>query len=219
MNSVHRRQFTTSGLERIEVCGGIASGKTTLTQLLGLLDVSPVLENFRANPFWKSFYADPVGTAFETEISFLLQHYHEIKAATKRNHAFACDFSLMLDLAYAHVTLSGTKRNAFLTVWGEIRQDLKTPSLLIHLVCAPYVELERIRKRGREVEKSITIRYLKALNEALAEVIDMEAKSCRVVFIDSAAVNFADDEGAKKSVLELTRAELGHPSTRHTIDQ
>lgn len=201
---------------RIEVCGGIASGKTTLTQLLGQLDISPVLENFRANPFWKSFYADPVGTAFETEISFLLQHYHEIKAATKRNHTFACDFSLMLDLAYAHVTLSGGKRNAFLTVWGEIREDLQTPSLLIYLVCEPHVELDRIRGRGREVEKPITIGYLGALNEALAEVMNTEAKSYTVVVIDSTAVNFADDEGAKKSILELIRTELGHSSTRNT---
>ena len=202
-------QSKNSGPERIEVCGGIASGKTTLTHLLGQIGVSPVFENFRANPFWQSFYADPVGTAFETEISFLLQHYHEIKAATKRNQAFACDFSLMLDLAYAYVTLSGGKRDAFLAVWGEIREDLQTPSLLIHLVCEPDVELERIRRRGREVEKSITISYLEAINEALAEVLNTEAKSCRVFVIDSTVVNFADDEGAKKSVLELTGAELG----------
>ena len=197
---------------RIEICGGIASGKTTLAHLLSRLHISPVLENFQANPFWKSFYADPVGTAFETEISFLLQHYHEIKAATKRNHAFTCDFSLMLDLAYAYVTLSERKRNAFLTVWGEIQEDLQAPRLLIHLVCEPDVELDRIRGRAREVEKSITIGYLEALNEALAEVINTEAKSCRVIVINSNAVNFADDEAAKKSVLELTRTNLGHPS-------
>lgn len=195
------------------MCGGIASGKTTLTQLLGRLGVSRVLENFQANPFWKSFYADPVGTAFETEISFLLQHYHEIKAATKRNQAFACDFSLMLDLAYAYVTLSEGKRDVFFTVWEEIRRDVQTPSLLIHLVCEPEVELHRIRGRGRQVEKSITIGYLEAINQALAEVLNTEGKSCKVLVIDSTVVDFANDEGAKESVLELTGAELGYTAS------
>lgn len=99
---------------RIEICGGIAAGKTTLAQLLSQLGIVGVLEDFQSNPFWKPFYADPAGTAFETEISFLLQHYHEIKAAAKRGATFVCDFSLLLDLAYAHVTLSGGKQSAFI---------------------------------------------------------------------------------------------------------
>jgi deoxyadenosine/deoxycytidine kinase len=197
---------------RIEVCGGIASGKTTLARLLCRLDVSLVLENFQANPFWKPFYADPIGTAFETEISFLLQHYHEIKTAAKRGKPFACDFSLVLDLAYAYVTLSRGKRTAFESVLRQIREELPQPGLLVHLVCDPHVELERIRRRARDVEKSITLEYLEAINQALAEVLETEDGRSKVFTIDSATVNFANDEEAKNSVIKAIGEELGYPT-------
>ncbi|HRP37690.1 MAG TPA: deoxynucleoside kinase, partial [Candidatus Dojkabacteria bacterium] len=50
-------------VQRIEICGGIASGKTTLANLLARLDIEPILENFQTNPFWQAFYNDPAGTA------------------------------------------------------------------------------------------------------------------------------------------------------------
>src|SRR3954447_11075813 len=94
---------------RVEICGGIASGKTTLANLLGSSERMVVREDFSSNPFWRAFYDDPNNTAFETEITFLLQHYHQIKVATNLEKSFACDFSLLLDYAYAHVTLNGSR--------------------------------------------------------------------------------------------------------------
>jgi deoxyguanosine kinase len=189
-------------MKSIEICGGIASGKTTSAQLVQEVGIPPILENFQANPFWKAFYADPIGTAFETEISFLLQHYHEIKTAAKHTSVFACDFSLLLDLAYAQVTLDEKKRAAFTAVYREIRRELKQPYLVIHLVCHPEIELERIQRRGREVEQSITIDYLAAINQALAEVIRTEAKSWNVLTVDSAALDFANNETDRQTVLQ-----------------
>lgn len=195
-------------VRRIEICGGIASGKTTLAQLVGQTSMVTVFEDFRSNPFWKSFYADPAGTAFETEISFLLQHYHEIKMGTAKGGSLVCDFSPLLDLAYAHVTLSGSKQAAFIAVHNEVRKELAPPQLLIHLICDPVIELDRIRRRGRDVEKSITIEYLQAINQAIDELVKKARDSWRVLIIDSGAVNFADDEQAKIDVLTTIQAEL-----------
>jgi deoxyadenosine/deoxycytidine kinase len=197
-----------SHISRIEVCGGIASGKTTLAQLSARASVIQVLEDFQSNPFWKAFYADPAGTAFETEISFLLQHYHEIKTATKQTKAFACDFSLLLDFAYAQVTLDEGKRGAFTAVYREIRRELPEPDLVIHLVCDPEVELERIRRRGREVEQSITVDYLAAINRASVGVLSEEAASWNVLTINSAELDFANNENDKQKVLDLIKSRL-----------
>jgi deoxyadenosine/deoxycytidine kinase len=199
--------------ERIEICGGIASGKTTLAQLLSGLDIIPVFEDFQTNPFWKAFYADPIGTAFETEISFLLQHYHDIKSAIWRGKPFVCDFSLALDLAYAHVTLSGGKRAAFESVFREIREELPPPSLVVHLVCSPNVELDRIRKRARDIERSITLEYLEAINQALVNVLKEDIGISEVLTFDSAAINFADDEEGKRWVIKAVGEKLGHAYT------
>ena len=196
---------------RVEICGGIASGKTTLAQLLTHVGLSSVLEDFKSNPFWKPFYADPIGTAFETEISFLLQHYHEIKVAARRATAIVCDFSLLLDLAYAQVTLSGGKRAAFISVHAEARKELAPPQLLIHVVCEPAIELDRIQRRGRDVENSITVEYLQAINQALDGLVKRSCGSWRVLTLDSGAVNFADDEQARQDVLRVIQRELRTP--------
>ena len=51
---------------RIEICGGIASGKTTFAVLLNSLGYDPVYENFQSNPFWEAFYTVPEKYNFET---------------------------------------------------------------------------------------------------------------------------------------------------------
>ena len=188
-------------IPRIEICGGIASGKTTLAQLLARLEYVPTLEDFQGNPFWKAFYADPAANAFETEISFLLQHYHEIKAAVKTGHSFACDFSPYLDLAYAQVTLPESSRNAFLAVYQEVKRELPPPNLLIHLQCGPETELERIRRRGRKIESSITIEYLQQINSQLDEVLAHDTYANQKLVLDSSLLDFANNEEVKQLVL------------------
>jgi deoxyadenosine/deoxycytidine kinase len=82
----------------IEVCGGIASGKTTFAGLMTRIGLKPVFEEFRTNPFWQAFYFDPAKYAFETEITFMLQHYHQIKKDQLiMGKSICCDFSFFLD--------------------------------------------------------------------------------------------------------------------------
>jgi deoxyadenosine/deoxycytidine kinase len=161
----------------------------------------PVFENFQANPFFHAFYADPINTAFETEISFLLQHYHQIKAASNLGKLFTCDFSLYLDLSYAQVTLSDNKREAFLAVYREVVRDLGTPSLTVYLKCDPVIELDRIRHRGREVERCITLSYLEQINIQLEQVLAERPINDEIITINSGLVNFAHDEAAKREIL------------------
>ena len=58
-------------MNRVEICGNIASGKTTLCQGLIGKGKNAVFEDFQKNPFFKDFYDDPVAYSFETETSFI----------------------------------------------------------------------------------------------------------------------------------------------------
>ena len=66
-------------MKRIEICGGLASGKTTLAELMSQVSPKPVLENFKKVPSWQAFYTNPGKYIFETEITFTLLHYHQVK--------------------------------------------------------------------------------------------------------------------------------------------
>lgn len=186
---------------RVEICGGVASGKTTLALLLARGGLSPVFEAFRRNPFWRGFYADPVGAAFETEVTFLLQHYHQIHRAVTSKDGLACDFSLVLDEAYAYTTLDRRSRRVFDVVLQECRWRVGRPDLLIHLSCDPQIELARIGKRGRAVEQSVQISFLRKLNRALERVVGDLPRTQRVLKIDSAVQDFARDRITRRHLL------------------
>lgn len=185
---------------RIEICGGIAAGKTTLARLLRSLPARPVLERFRENPFWRAFYADPGVHAFETEVTFLLQHYHDLKAS-RRQGVVVADFSLVQDAAYATMGLRGSQKAAFDRVLAEVNADIGRADLLVHIVCPPLVELERIRRRGRTAESRISVRFLRSLNVSIAEGVRRAARRSRVVTVDSAQVNYATNARDRKALL------------------
>jgi len=187
---------------RIEICGGIASGKTTLARILARKNITPTLERFRDNPFYEAFYRDPVAHAFETEIAFLLLHYHQIKIVSKEKKRICCDFSLVLDRAYAHVTLPRAQLRTFCDLQKFLEPQLPRRDLLIHLVCDADSQLGRIRQRGRATEAHITRTYLNALNESLARRVNSLGRSERVLSINSAARDFAHNEAVRRQVLK-----------------
>jgi deoxyadenosine/deoxycytidine kinase len=185
---------------RVEICGGIASGKTTLALLLGEHGFRTALEDFRANPFWEAFYSDIKKYSFETELSFFLQHYHQIKARPPNEAPLACDFSLYLDRAYAKVTLPEGQRRVFGFVHEEAVTHIPPPTLLVHLLCLPSVQRERIRRRGRAAEESITVAYLQNINAALATEIEAASAKIPVLEIDSTCLDFAHDENTRRQI-------------------
>lgn len=173
----------------LEICGGIATGKTTLCQRLSERGIHAVFENFQTNPFWKDFYNDPRMYAFETELSFHLQHYSSIKSNLKYKN-FACDFSLVQDMAYADINLTHRRHELFCDVAKELRDEIGFPSVLIHVFCHERLQLERIQTRNREPENKISVEYLRLLNLALEKRVFEANKCCRVVCIDSSKNDF-----------------------------
>lgn len=197
---------------RIEVIGGIASGKSTLVSVISLKGPVAVYENFTENPFFECFYADPERYAFETEITYMLQHFSSIGDALHTGSAsIAADFSTALDLAYARVTLGLGDLRVFETVFDRVLEKIGHPDLLIKLDCPPEVELARIRARARPAEKSIGLGYLAELNRAAEGVLDdPRFRGQEVVRIDSASLDFRPEGKDRAEVVAkiLARARL-----------
>ena len=193
---------------RVEISGGIAAGKTTLANLLRVGGLVPVFERFRDNPFYAAFYRDPIGTAFETEITFLLQHYHQQKIAALTGRDFCSDFSLVLDHAYACVTLPKRELTLFRSVLRNVSRKLPPRALLVHLQCSPRAELKRIARRHRSVERRISVEYLSRLDDALQARVRAIGKREKVLVIDSGRIDFAHDQVAKRNVVSQVREAL-----------
>ena len=193
---------------RVEVCGGIASGKTTFAILMKRMGFNVLLENFKINPFLQAFYSDPIRYTFETEISFILQHYHQIKKEQIDSKPNVCDFSFLLDLAYAEIGLQGTKLKAFHIIHDETKRDLPPPALFVHLNCDAKTELQRVRTRGRAIEESVSLEFLKKLNKAVARQVENACRELKVITIDSARENFVDNEMVKQELMKLVSSAI-----------
>lgn len=193
---------------RIEICGGIAAGKTTLSLLLKSLGLHIINENFASNPFLHKFYINPTYFSFETELTFLLQHYHDIKIAKKNKNYIVCDYSFYLDLAYSDITLNtNAQKIIFSKVMEEVFRQISPPDFVIYLECPTGVLLNRIQKRGRDFEKTITIEYLSVLSEAIEKRM-REYKSNSIISLDSNKINFADNIDHQKIVLDLIKSKV-----------
>jgi len=188
---------------RFEIAGGIASGKTTLAKLLGLELENLSLEDFRSNPFWAKFYRDPKRYAFETEVTFHLQHYSQFLDAECSGRRTVCDTSLLLDLAYADVNLTGSKYETFLRVYQEVQASLQPPLAIVFLQCSPEEELRRVIERARSEEASVPLEYLSALNQALKRRVDEVRDRIKVIELDSEQLDFANIDSEKKKAKEV----------------
>lgn len=177
-----------TGKSYIEICGNIASGKTTLACNLTKCGFTSVEEKYLQNPFLKKFYQNPALYSFETEITFLLQHYHAVKISNDRN--LICDYSLTLDKAYADVTLSPKRQQIFFSIAKELENEIGQPSKILYLKCPENILLKRIQERNRSFESSIDIGYLQALSETIDTRMKEMAKKIDVLEINSHEINF-----------------------------
>ena len=187
----------------MEVAGCIGSGKTALVGALSNRLLTGIYEDHTINPFWKAFYTDPSSYAFETEISFLLQHYHFAKlAGTRTSGAVLLDHSFELDMAYAEMGLEGSRKEIFTAIYREIRNEIGMPQVLVFITCSPDEMLRRVRDRGRSFEENISLDFLAELQRALERRIAAIADAVAVVPIDAETTDFRNPGPWRENLIE-----------------
>ena len=189
---------------RIEIAGAIGSGKTSLARLLLENGYNIVFEEFKLNPFWKAFYSNPDKYNFETEITFILQHYHELKRKLEETNDIVCDFSFIQDLAYAEMGLKQSQLAIFRSVYDYIIQELGEPTLIIFMQCSVNGLLERIRLRGRQEETLINAEFLDALSKFIVKEVNRKTANKKISFleIDTEQINIISSFEDQRYILQ-----------------
>jgi deoxyadenosine/deoxycytidine kinase len=149
---------------RIEISGGIGSGKTTLARALAAVrpDARLVEEAVRDVPFFAQFYRAPAVYGFEKNVSFVLSHADRVRGSADPDGTkpLICDYALYQDLAYTDIVCAANDVRAVEAVHGRMVARVGHPRILVHLTCAPRTQLERIAKRGRPEEAGVNLAYL-----------------------------------------------------------
>lgn len=158
--------------DRIEICGAIASGKTTLANAFSKVGYNTELEDFTKISMLDDFYSNPLFVSFETEISFTLQHYYQIKKALQTDKNVVCDFSSVDDYAFALAILNEKEMEIYNQVFAYVTKQIGKPQKLIKLYTSADELVLRIKNRGRQNEQGINRSSLLKFEESLSMAIE-----------------------------------------------
>ena len=157
----------------IAVEGPIGAGKTTLAQALAeRTEARLVAEAAEENPFLASFYLDRRKHAFQAQLFFLLSRFQQQQALFQQDlftQSTVADYLFARDRIYASLTLSQAELALYDRIYELLGARTVKPDLVVFLQARTDVLLGRIRRRGRDFERSVDSAYLEALAKAYGD--------------------------------------------------
>lgn len=155
----------------ILVAGNIGSGKTSLTERIGeRLGFRTAFESVADNPYLPNFYTDMRQWSFHLQVFFLghraeqhLEMWNDSRSAIIDRSIYE-DAFIFARALYQMGNLTELDYQTYLRLFNLVIKILPVPSLLVYLKAPVPVLLKRIRRRGRDIETSISADYLSLLN-------------------------------------------------------
>ena len=153
----------------LAVDGPIGVGKTTLVEMLARrFEGVKVLED-ADNPFLTDFYKDRPGTAFQTELYFLLTRYKqqlEVVQTELFQRRLLADYTFPKNRVFAYLNLSDDELMLFDKLFALLEPQVPAPDLVLFLAADVETCMARIKKRQRSFEKEISEEYIGQLIDA-----------------------------------------------------
>lgn len=201
----------------ILVAGNIGAGKTSLTERVGSrLGWQTGYESVADNPYLSDFYGDMRQWAFHLQIFFLGHRAEQHTALANHPKSAIADRTVYED---AHIfarasfhleNMSERDYYAYRAVFDLVVSGLPKPDLMLYLKTPVPVLMERIRKRGREMEVGIPNDYLFLLETLYDEWLE-SFDLCPVLTIPTENLDFVNQPAHLDIVVERIQDKLqGH---------
>jgi len=156
----------------IAIEGPVGVGKSALAERVAVrLDATAILED-HDNPFLADFYQEKAGSAFQTQLFFLLSRHRQQTALRQTelfNHVTICDYLFEKDRIYAYLSLDDNELFIYQKVYELLARDIPQPDLVVYLQAPTDQIVRRARERARRPDHegpAVGAAYLKELNEA-----------------------------------------------------
>jgi deoxyadenosine/deoxycytidine kinase len=153
----------------ISVEGVFKSGKTKLTEILANRLGGRSIYDRKDNPYLKEFYEEKGGSAFLTQLVFLVNRYHQQSGLMQRSlfhEKIVCNYLFEKDKIYAYQTLADEELIVYEKIYGIFSEKIARPDLTIFLQISLPTLLNRIDREGSSLDRSISEKYLEDIVEA-----------------------------------------------------
>ena len=197
----------------IVVEGPLGAGKTSFAMLLAeKIHGKTILEETEGNPFLANFYKDPIKFAFQTQLFFLLRRFQkqeEINQIDIFKRVVISDFLFDKDRIFARLNLDDREFSLYEQIFHLLKVRILKPNLVIFLQARTDILKERIKKRDRNYEKSIHIKYLDQINQAFNEFFFHYTETPLLV-IDASEIDFVNvPSDLDNLIVEIEKMEKG----------
>ena len=159
-------------LKHIAIAGNIGAGKTTLTEMLAKhYHWNVQFEDTTSNPYLADFYDDMHRWSFNLQIYFLNSRYDQVLQIRNGEKTVIQDRTIYEDARIFAPNLhemglmSSRDFNNYISLFKLMSSQVQPPDLLIYLKCSIPKLVEHIQTRGRDYEGSMSLEYLKKLND------------------------------------------------------
>ena len=179
----------------IAIAGNIGCGKTTLTRMLAKrYGWTPRYESVEYNPYLEDFYADMKRWSFNLQIYFLNTRFKDVVEISKTQDTIVQDRTIYEDAKifapniHAMGNMSDRDFANYCNLFDLMMSLVKKPDLMIYLRSSIPHLIAKIQKRGRDYEQTISIEYLKGLNDRYEEWI--KGYDGKLLIIDADNLDF-----------------------------
>ncbi len=203
-----------SEIKHVAIAGNIGAGKTTLSALLSKhygWDVH--YEDTSTNPYLSDFYNDMHRWSFNLQIYFLNSRYRQILEIRDGDRTVIQDRTIYEDAEifapnlHAMGLMSKRDFENYRDLFKLMVSQVKGPDLLIYLRSTVPTLVKHIQTRGRDYEGSMSLDYLKKLNERYESWISNYTEG-KLLIIDVDNLDFKNKKEDFGSIVEQVDREI-----------
>ena len=191
----------------IAIAGNIGAGKTSLAELIAKhYNWEAHFEDVIDNPYLDDFYTHMERWSFNLQVYFLKSRFQQLLAFQNNKKTIVQDRTIYEDafIFAPNLNAMGLMNQRDFKNYRELFDLMESliegPDLLIYLRSSIPNLVNKIHKRGREYENSISIDYLSRLNERYEAWISTYDKN-KMVIIDVDDLDFVENKDDLEKVL------------------
>lgn len=191
----------------IAIAGNIGAGKTSLAELIAKhYNWEAHFEDVIDNPYLDDFYTHMERWSFNLQVYFLKSRFQQLLAFQNNKKTIVQDRTIYEDafIFAPNLNAMGLMNQRDFKNYRELFDLMESliegPDLLIYLRSSIPNLVNKIHKRGRDYENSISIDYLSRLNERYEAWISTFDKN-KMVIIDVDDLDFVENKDDLGTVL------------------